>query len=169
MRRICFFGRSDHDGVWNCWIRTYRYGVLVFFSWFVSMFLVCRILLSYEWKFWCLFGETGIVSFLKAVQIFPFFGRGSFRRCRSTFLHRGKLGLFVVMCACCTYFISRIFADSWIATMLVHRWIVWSNKGTDIDISVDLFVFCMYVSFSFFFFGNSPIRWLKNLTRTRID
>jgi len=32
--------------------------------------------------------------------------------------------------------------------MLVHRWIVLSDKGTDIDISVDLFVFCMHVSFS---------------------
>ena len=31
------------------------------------------------------YSETGIVSFRKAVQRFPFFGRDSFRRCRSTF------------------------------------------------------------------------------------
>ena len=146
-----------------------------YFSWFVLMFLVCRILLSCGEKFWCILGETWIVSQSSS--------RISVRRTwqlssmSKHFLCIVVSWVCLLLCAHVVrrwlspwfhfnayYFISRIFADSWIAAMLVHRWIVCSDKGTDIDISVDLFVFCMYVSSLLYI-----VRWLKNLTWTRSD
>ena len=99
-------------------------------------------------------------SFAKQFKDFSSSNVAAFLDVEALSLHRGKLGLFVfIMCACCTaviialvyfnahYFISRIL-------LILESLRCWFIVGSfdpikvQILISVDLFVFCMYVSFS---------------------